>query len=766
MLVRIRTWPLFIAPNLLPMVVRICAVVSLLCFFSAPTAYAVDPVPPPGQPDQTAAPADPNAPPPDEEAQTDNEACDSTLFRGVGWIICPVSNFLASMMDNVYEILTDFLVVRNATTSLDTPLYRMWVIMRDIANIAFVIAFLVVIYSQITQVGMSSYAIKKSLPRIVIAAILVNVSFWVCALAVDISNLLGYTIYDFMMAIHNSFVPDTGQYEAVTWEALVALLLAGGTAGVAGIALSGGFAAATYMLLPALVGVALAILVAVVILAARQALITVLVIVSPLAFVAYILPNTEKYFDKWKDTFMTMLLLFPIFSLIFAGAQVAGLIIIQNANGSAVTLLFGMIVQVAPIVITPMLIKFSGSLLGRIAGIVNNPNRGLIDRTRNWAQSQANMSASRVRSGRGRGPMGGLVRHLDRQKRMREAETKDNDTMTDSKFSTYRYERTLKKRRLMERQMKIRNAADAASAAESEIDLAYKNAEAGVATHGVSQKMVARIHHTHEQAAITGIAKSMAERKQTSVRAEMLKAQDAAGEALRRQAAGIMGEDGMRSVEANARRENSKMLANDVDNIESTLDNKLATNTKWLLTQLVQNPKITLAERVAYSNLLSKAGGPGITALKQAVSDYDSKFADKYDDSLQDYKDFMRSNSAFMGAGKDLEFWATNSKDEATGAARSFDSLTRDAGTWSNISAENITTLNVASQFRMLNVLATGNAKQKALYQRHLKAFMANEGQLYNKLKPSVQDAIAKNSWQQLDPNKLADYIDPAKDLS
>ena len=129
-------------------------------------------------------------------------------------------------------------------------------------------------------------------------------------------------------------------------------------------------------------------LAAVAILAARQAIITVCIIVAPLAFVAYVLPSTEKYFEKWKDLMMTMLLMFPLFSLVFAGAQLAGLAIIQNAT-SIIQIIIGMAVQVAPVVITPMLIKFSGSLLGKVAGMINNPNRGLVDRTRNWSKDRA-----------------------------------------------------------------------------------------------------------------------------------------------------------------------------------------------------------------------------------------------------------------------------------------------------------------------------------------------------------------------------------------
>lgn len=55
--------------------------------------------------------------------------------------------------------------------------------------------------------------------------------------------------------------------------------------------------------------------------------------------------------------------------------------------------------QVAPIAITPLIIV-SGNLLGKLAGIVNNLNRGIIDRTRNWAQERAAYQAAKNRAGK------------------------------------------------------------------------------------------------------------------------------------------------------------------------------------------------------------------------------------------------------------------------------------------------------------------------------------------------------------------------------
>src|SRR5690606_21951218 len=78
----------------------------------------------------------------------------------------------------------------------------------------------------------------------------------------------------------------------------------------------------------------------------------------------------------------------------FGGSQLAGLAIMQNAD-SINLIILGMLVQVAPLFITPMLIKFGGSLLGKIAGIINNPNKGLVDRTRNFSKERADAVAAR-----------------------------------------------------------------------------------------------------------------------------------------------------------------------------------------------------------------------------------------------------------------------------------------------------------------------------------------------------------------------------------
>jgi len=378
--------------------------------------------------------------------QGDSSSYSSCSVDGIGWIICPVTVFLADAMDNVFEFVSNFMAVQPLNvTDPNSPLYTAWNVMRSIANVAFIIAFMIIIYSQLTGAGISSYGLKKLLPRLVVAAILVNVSFYITAIAVDLSNIAGYSLQDILIKIRqDTFAITDSTWDASNgegwgveggWSALTTLVLSGGAAaaGFAGIsaATGGSIGAALYLLIPILIGLLLTILLVLLILAARQAIIIILIVIAPLAFVA----NTEKWFDKWRDLFMTMLIFFPAFSLVFGGSQLAGGIIIQNST-NIIMIIFGMAVQIAPLVITPLLLKLSGSLLGRIAQIANDPSKGLLDRTKNWSKDRAEMNRLRSLSDtRGRvNPFRGVAKGMDNGNRVVKKRTAIYEQLNDNRF--------------------------------------------------------------------------------------------------------------------------------------------------------------------------------------------------------------------------------------------------------------------------------------------------------------------------------------------
>lgn len=379
---------------------------------------------------------------------TGNTSCS---IDGIGWIVCPVTNFLAQAMDYIFGIVQSFLAVQPLSSSTDKPMYLVWDQMRNIANVAFVIGFLILVYGQITGGLVSNYTLKKMVPRIVIAAILVNVSYLICQLAVDLGNILGYSINNIFLSMRDHAVSVSGGngWGETSWKEVATVLLAGGGAvAIGGIAITSAVVGggAIFLFIPLLLSVLFVVLMTFLILAARQAIITILIVIAPIAFVAYLLPNTEKWFHKWRDTFVTLLLVFPGFSFIFGGSQLAGSLIIQNASGpnQLVIMILGMAVQVMPLAITPLLLKLGGGVLNRFAGIVNNPTKGLFDKGKNWANERREEAVSRGNArlsgmnSNGTLPRYGFRRMAYRRfasKQEREGEKSANDAMGKAYFS-------------------------------------------------------------------------------------------------------------------------------------------------------------------------------------------------------------------------------------------------------------------------------------------------------------------------------------------
>lgn len=326
---------------------------------------------------------------PDAEGcqQEDRTSC---AVEGVGWIVCPVAGFLGMLTDGLFAVLTtllSFTPIRDNDATYDT-----WQAMRNIANAAFVIAFLILIFSQLTGAGITNYGIKKMIPRLIAAAILVNVSFFICQIAVDLSNILGYSLQSLMTNASKTVSGDSNSLDI--WGDLVGWIIAGGigTLGIGSAALTisaaGGWIPALALLLPVLVTVLFAVLTVVLVLAARQALIIILIVISPLAFVAYLLPNTEDWFHKWRKLFITLLLMFPIISVIFGGSQLAAAVIRAGTNNPLIYIL-SLAVQVIPFFLVPIIMKTAGGLLNRFGGIVNNPSKGPFDKLRKRAEDYA-----------------------------------------------------------------------------------------------------------------------------------------------------------------------------------------------------------------------------------------------------------------------------------------------------------------------------------------------------------------------------------------
>ena len=311
----------------------------------------------------------------------------------LGWLVCPTTGFLARVTDSLYGIIKDMLVVDPLTSDSDSPFHQIWSIFRDITNVIFVIFFLVIIWSQVTGLGISNYGIKKLLPKIIVSAILINLSYIICAALVDISNIVGASVKDLFTGVEEQ-ITATGLIASaegvqVDFSGLVAGLIGGTALGGLAIGASGGLGAIFIALLPVLLGAVLAVGIAYLTIVARKAFVYLLIMISPLAFVCNLLPNTEKWFANWKKSLSQMLFFYPMFAALFGACSLIGWTIIASAE-DAIVLIMGIAVKVIPLFAAWPLLKMSGTLPGQINSAltkaIQKPAVGAVSR---WSKDEA-----------------------------------------------------------------------------------------------------------------------------------------------------------------------------------------------------------------------------------------------------------------------------------------------------------------------------------------------------------------------------------------
>lgn len=342
------------------------------------------------------------APGNEESGETSNGDTDDVCYGsegtlGLSWIVCPIVTALYDALDTTYDVVENNFLKIDSPTLLGDKTRDAWGIFQNVANIIFVLFLLVVIFSQLTGVGIDNYGIKKILPRLIICAILVNLSYFIAQLLVDTSNIVG-------VSIKNLFESMSAGGNAATGGAV-----AGEAIGVAGTGILAGVAIATFVANPALLltlllslltGV-ISVLMLLAILVGRQVGVVVAVVVAPLAFVMYIFPNTNKWLKSWGNLFKGLLLLYPLAAALVGASAFVADIVANAGGGSEWMALAAMLIRVVPFFFLPTLFRKSldavGNLGTRIQGFGRGVGQGLGRTTRNaeWYKNAQELGRER-----------------------------------------------------------------------------------------------------------------------------------------------------------------------------------------------------------------------------------------------------------------------------------------------------------------------------------------------------------------------------------
>jgi hypothetical protein len=318
------------------------------------------------------------------------------IVKGMNMIVTSLDDQINSMLvlgtggntssDNPNNIFTDSSGTCGAKDNACDNYYTAWQSFRNIALGLLVIVGLIVVISQ--ALGMEildAYTIRKMLPRVLIATIAIVLSWQLMRFCVTVSNDLGYGVGNLLDAPFHGL----GQNIKVGG--------ANGLLATFALALGGAFFDLFGML--AFVGTAaLAVIVTFLVLTLRQIAVILLVIFSPVAIIAYVLPNTQRVYKFWWESFSKLLLMFPMIVAFLTAGHIFSAIASDQGNGF-VHQTIAFIAYFGPYFAIPMTFRFAGGLMNGLGNAVNSRFEGARGMLSNVRSNRAKYNAGRLKAG-------------------------------------------------------------------------------------------------------------------------------------------------------------------------------------------------------------------------------------------------------------------------------------------------------------------------------------------------------------------------------
>jgi hypothetical protein len=334
--------------------------------------------------------------------------CTVSIFNPLTWLFCPLVSGAQSAIEGLTSGIDSLLTVNTCTLfsvnescnnsptvqdkKTSTGFYQAWNTFRILAAGIIVVAGLAMLIAQaVGTSAIDAYTIHKVLPRILIAVIFITLSWPLLNFAITLSNDVGIgiraIIYTPFEHIGNTVTIGGG---ATTVGAIV------GTATFLTLGLLG---VASFMLTALL-----AVFIGFLVLFLRQVIIMMLVIFAPLAIACYVLPGTQKAWGFWKDTFLSMLIIFPIISAMIAMGRVFAVVLYNTANtGSSpgfINEIGAFIVYFLPYFLIPMAFKWAGGAMATVGGLMSDRGKGAFDKLKSFRQGKAASNLQGMKEGR------------------------------------------------------------------------------------------------------------------------------------------------------------------------------------------------------------------------------------------------------------------------------------------------------------------------------------------------------------------------------
>ncbi len=231
-------------------------------------------------------------------------------FGDPGWLVSGLMQFFSRIMVKLAVIciqitlwlLRMFMLVAGYNNYINAPVVILgWNMVRDVANMFFIVVLMVIAFG--TILGLEQYEWKKTLVKLIIAALFVNFSNMILQLMIDVAQVFTIT---FLNAVAGAAGGNLIQMFNI--EKIFSIAVSNAQNESISIEIFGGavmslvFAAVAMFTMGAYV----------IILLARLVVLWALIILSPLAFVFQALPQTKSYADEFWSEFTNHVLAAPV----------------------------------------------------------------------------------------------------------------------------------------------------------------------------------------------------------------------------------------------------------------------------------------------------------------------------------------------------------------------------------------------------------------------------------------------------------------------
>lgn len=254
----------------------------------------------------------------------------------------------------------------------------------------------------------SAYDLKKIIPRAIFALVAVNLSWGLMEIFINGVQAIGDGAQQLVMA---PFGPNVG-------------VELGGTSNLAFSAIIAGAAGAALIGIIPVVGVAVSglfgLLFAFGIIMLRKIMLIGLIIIAPVAIALSVFPQTESWAKKWWDWFSKLLLMYPFIMAFFGISEVAAGIISGTTGSEFEELIYklgAVVILIMPYFLVGKALSLAGGAIGKVAGMVNNKDRGIIDRTKKWEGAKVAERRADAKAGTRYGGRNFVTRSINRSLR-------------------------------------------------------------------------------------------------------------------------------------------------------------------------------------------------------------------------------------------------------------------------------------------------------------------------------------------------------------